>query len=418
MNLIRENSDQQLYRILQHSFQSLRKGTGLTPWKITKHQELRETIATHAGVNEQELSMQQAYLHVLHTLDELGNGIEAKVTRNAFAVGQEHNPGSLMQRRMYMSKQLRRHTDTIEAYENQGINKVISTLLEPDNVTNKGFAHSIPPGQPSNVSLPIDKVPTNDTIAKNLVIYGLTEIYSLGMHAPEILTCFGRRLSCYEDCTVELAFVPSAKGPSWYTYKFRCTFRSKQLHFRIGIVSSANDGEALLASGLVDDLIKLNGTPDLDKELEGLLLNCYLIRHNIDKSSQEILRFQEVELNSRRELLNTVWQVNADTCRIIELQPAPSQLDIAFYEYNWSFDLSIDEHYAYWYAPGLMYLNNISVDISQFPGREKWQFYIRPFLGTALPGDMGIVANRYTASANSWLTPGQGVAIIWQEHKS
>lgn len=402
----------QLHTILLQSLQTLRKGVGLTPWRLAKQPQLKQAIARKCGLESQALSMQQAYNYVLYELRELGNSAEAQATRNAFAVDQEHNPGTLMQRRTLLATQLRRHSDTIETYENQGIKRLVTRLLDPDILPTTQAVERPRKTVATTTASSAKPPPTNShTIARQMVTYGLSELYSLGLHASEILSVFGSGHSTYQDTTLALTLGHSSRGPDWYTYKLQGTFRTQQQRLRVGVVKTIADYNTLLASGLVDDVLKLNDTAQLAEEVAHIRDHCFVIYHDLEHSTQQLSHFGTIDLSDR---LQAIWGLHSEMCQILELALPQNETMASLYEYRWVFDLRIDQPYAFWKASGLTYLNTISIDVSHFPQKQTKRFYIIPFLGVASRYPMNQTAEQLLLTVNSWVMPGQGVTISWQ----
>lgn len=412
MDIIRKNSEKNQTLMLINEMRTLRKGRGLTLWKLNAASQLRAVIAEHTGIDEEYLTADQIHTFVRNELEQLGDSLEARATRNAFGLDQTHTHLNLMQRRTTFAQQLNRHTDTIEIYENHGIEAVVNRLLN-FNLSQDPKSHLSVISHDTGG----DATEKMSKAARNMVVQGLSDIYSLGAHAPEILRSFGKGESPYLDATVKLALLPSNRGDKWYNYSLRYTFRTYKKHFRIGVVSTAHDCEILMASGLTDDVIKLNNQQDARSEIETILNNCRLSIHDTEKGTQESFRFLERDETLKRELLSSVWQIDPNKCFILEAELTEvANKPSIFYEYSWSFDMPIsDEQYAYWYAPGLMYLNSITVDISHFPNRDKWNMYIQPFLGPIFPGALEPTKDRYTLAASGWIMQCHGVAIIWHK---
>jgi len=245
---------------------------------------------------------------------------------------------------------------------------------------------------------------------------GLAGLYELGTHGSELLKVLGRHKKPYLDANIICSLVPSSRGDDWYTYDYRYTFYSPKTTFRVGIVTSSQDSGILMKSGLVDEVTELCADADFDQEMPAILSSWRFIMHNTEEGTQSHLWFAELDVTARRELLSSVWQIEADDCRIIEVTlPIEAANPGTMYEVHALTTLRVNERYAYWEAPGLMYVNTITVDVSRFPNREKWQFFIKPFLGTAFQGKLEATGDRYTLPASNWLMLGHGISISWQE---
>lgn len=397
---------------LEEELHSLRKGTGITLLKLEQLPKLRANIAERTGIETQSLTVDQVQIYLRYEFEKLGEGIEGRATRNAFAIDHEA-PGNLTQRRAKLAKQLDCHPDTIEAAENRGIKELIRRLMYSKSPT---VAFSPEPRALTGRK----KGPERMTqLVRGFVSEGLGELYAIDSHTSELIRCFGRDPHPYMDTSVEWMLTPSEKGDGWYKNKLRYVFRRHKSYFRLAIVSSAQDCKTLMASGLVDELIVVRSEDSTKyaREIKDALQNAYLVVHDAEENIQQTLRFTEVDALTVQQLLSSVWQVDPGTCRMLEVTiPAERQKATTTYEYRIAYNLPINEHYAFWYSPGLMYLHNITVDISRFPGRNRWKFFMIPFFGEVFPGTVEPTGDRFTMPANSWIMQGHGLALTWQ-HK-
>jgi hypothetical protein len=241
----------------------------------------------------------------------------------------------------------------------------------------------------------------------------LAGLYELGSHKVGIDRIFGRnRMPCL-DATVECILSGSKRGEKWFTYTYRCIFRSIKGTFRVGIVSSAHDSSVLAASGMTDEVIVLDRKADFEREIAGIIASWRLTVRDTERGTQTPLRFKETSGSRRREILSNVWQINPEDCRIIELEiPHLLQEMAHVYELKGSMELRMEEPYTFWETPGLMYANTISIDVTKFPYRDKWEFSIKQFLGTTFSATTEHDGNRFVIPTNSWLLPGHGVVIM------
>lgn len=392
----------ELFDELQKELRLLRKGSGLALWKLDSASLLRQMIARRLDIPQTELASTQLYGYLLHEINELTGSELKRALKCAYAL-EESTASSLTRRRADLSLQMERHPDTLKAYENQAIDELAHRLME---------SPSLPP--PAPIAISTDK-PLEQALQRT-VVEGLGGLYELGTHASEVLRVFGKSRQPYLDARVECSLLPSKRGSDWYVYRYRYTFRSLKTTFRIGVVTSTQDSSILMATGLFDEMIQLNEGADFERELPGIIGNCRFVVRDMETDSHQSLWFAEVDAPRRRELLGSVWQIDADTCRVIELQiPVAEQTVSTLYELRVDYDLRVDEHYAYWGTPGLMYLTTLTIDISQFPRRDTWQFFLKPFLGTTFTGSFDPGGNRFSLPANNWITAGQGVVLIWQE---
>ena len=410
MNKTGKSSDHVLSVRLLTELQQLRKGRGLTAWKLRDTTELKRIIAKHVGLNVTDVSTYQIYSYLLYEINQLGQENVALALRSAYAIGQENNPRTLTDRRLDLAMQLDRHADTIKAYENEALRTLTHRLVSPSH-------HAPLPKLPVAATKPISAPVTRDNEPlRTIAVESLAGLYDLGAHRSEILRGFGRSPQPYMDVDFECAFMPSERGADWYTYKFLYRFQSAKDVFRIGIAFSTKETGLLMASGLVDDVVQLNTVPDYDREIPKILKRWRFAVRKTSTDPVKMLSFSEISEGERYALLDPIWQLKAENCRIIEVRvPDEYQLPSAVYELRAKIDLPVTEHYAYWEAPGLMYLNTIKIDVSQFPNRKKWHFYIKPFLGTAFPPMMEADGDVFLLPASSWVMVGHGIAVIWQE---
>ncbi len=410
----RINSTTSMRYLLIKDLKTLRKGNGLTSRKLHEATELRNVIAERLNLGSDASSIGQVTNYLIQEFNNLGENIEARATRNAFGIGWEHNPYNLLKRRTDFSSQLKRHPDTIETYENQGIEELVFRLINmmPTSSINYTDAKAVTLSQLSTNIQP-ERVMN---AAQNMIAQGLGDVYSLGAHAPEILKYFGSNQSPYLETNMEWFLLPSKKGKGWFSYKFRYTFRGQRKNYKVGIVTNAHDGELLMNSGLVDDILTLLNIQDLKNEVLALLNQTHFMFHDQDTGLQHVLQFTEMDESSRQELLSLIWQLDNNAIKIIEVEiPKNGQRSGTLYEYRHSFDIPINVHFAYWYAPGLMYLNNLLIDVSHFPNRDTWEFFIQPFLGLLSPTIVKPTGGRYLLATNGWIMQGHGVALVWRK---
>src|SRR5688500_19929611 len=102
---------------LEEELHSLRKGVGITFLKLEQLTTLHACIASRTGIEPANLTLDQVRAYLQYELDSLGEGIEGRAVRNAFALDYEDAPGNVTQRRAQMAKQLGCHPDTVERSE-------------------------------------------------------------------------------------------------------------------------------------------------------------------------------------------------------------------------------------------------------------------------------------------------------------
>ncbi|HEX6258323.1 MAG TPA: hypothetical protein VFZ48_02510 [Candidatus Saccharimonadales bacterium] len=386
----------------------LRKGSGLVVWKLHSTPAIRLAIAKQLGVGADSVTVDQMHSYLLYELSELGTGEPAQALRSAYAIGQGDNPESLTRRRAEISLRVNRHPDTIKNYENRALQELVLRLTK----------HRVPLPQASQQS-PRQPQIYKDRLKRALqktVTDGLGGLYELGTHSTEVLRCFGRNPTPYLDANIECTLLPSARGVDWYSFQYRLTFHTPKEFFRVGVVRSLQDATALISSGLFDEVTQLNPGADFTIEIPTIISSYRFIIHDTETGGQSPFWFTELSAEAQRDCLDRIWQVDPDNCRILEVRvPATTRIESSLYELRATMDMRVAEHYAYWETPGFMYVNSITIDVSRFPQRKKWKFFMKPFLGAAFPVMLEPEGDRFTLPASSWLMPGHGVAMIWQE---
>jgi len=106
----------------------LRKGPGLNLRRLGQSLSIMAALA--ARTSKPHLSAVEGLALLQQELEELGDSDEAQATRNAFAIGREHNPGNLSTRRSDYASNRGRHSDTIEVWENHGIEELAGRLSD------------------------------------------------------------------------------------------------------------------------------------------------------------------------------------------------------------------------------------------------------------------------------------------------
>jgi hypothetical protein len=393
---------------LTHELRALRKGPGLVAWKLEDMNTLRDVVARHLDEEPQALSIEQTYIYLLHVIKELGDGDSAKILRNAYAVGQEDHPGSLTERRANMSVDANVHPDTVKAHENRAISALVSRLMTTENIGTLEKKTKNEPVRTPGISRTVMTQALERTAEE-----ALGGLYELGSHKAEVSRLFGRNRLPYLDASVECIFSASKRGDRWFTYTYRCVFRSVKSVFRVGVVSSSHDSSVLASSGVTDEVIVLDAKVDFEREIAGIISSWRLTVRDTERGTQIPLQFSELSSARRREILSGVWQVNPEECRIIELEvPQRLQENAHVYELKGSMELRMDELYTFWETPSFMYVNTISVDTTKFPNRGAWNFSLKQFLGTSFSATTEHDGNRFVIPTNSWLLPGHGIVIM------
>lgn len=398
----------------------LRKGSGLTLSKLRECACLLDVLASKcrtAGIEDPTLQeMCDAFLAELQVL---GQGIEVRAVRNALAVGIEGDPSNITQRRNDFAEANRRHADTIESYENKAIDELI-TRLRPTQASKSIRAggevvKDVEVGTSTSIDAHIPAQPNsgNHEIAATEAI---SRIYSISEHAADVLRCLGRSREPLTDVDVEWLLLPSGEDSTKYLYYFKYTFQTSKNNYRIAVVGSAHDCEAVMAAGVVDDVVILSSAADAVREAQRLASTCSLIVKNPSKGTRQVCRFEPLDAEDTHNILHAAGVTPLTDLIILQVGfPRPDSKIGMIYEYVLNIELNIAEHYCYWYTPCLMHINSITLDWSRFPQRNRWRFFVQPFFGAEIAGTVGPTEDRYSLSLRGWITPGHGIAIIWQE---
>ena len=403
----KENNKKENYT-LQKEIYSLRKGEGLTALKLERLLLLPAVIATAIDASPQNTSVQQLQTYLIHEIDTLPGELEITALRNALALGWK-TPGTLAKRRQTLAHKLSKHPDTIKAYENRAIALLARRLISYKTRVNE-MAITPQPIRPS-------PLPSNhyESVVRSIISKGLGELLQINSRETELLRCFSPNTQPYLDTSIEWLLLPSSRGKEWYSHRIRYTFRRKKDHFRVAITASSLDSEALMISGVVDEVIKLDRSPRDAFEMTDILQSTrFVVKETSGR--QQLYAFTELSPSTTQELLSHLWQIDKNNCRIIEVQiPKEKMGEGTIFEYWLTYHIQLKEKYAYWYAPSLMFINNITLDVSRFPDRKKWDFHILPFFGHVFPGTLESSGDRFTMPANSWIMQGHGIALSWQE---
>jgi hypothetical protein len=122
------------YEALRRDLKRLRRGPGLTLKRFAEAKALLSALARKArrdgGSEPIQLSLRDAYEMFRQELEDLGEDPWAQATRNAYAIGRERNAGNLTQRRADFAQDHGRSAETIENYENRGIEELATRLAD------------------------------------------------------------------------------------------------------------------------------------------------------------------------------------------------------------------------------------------------------------------------------------------------
>lgn len=403
-----KNSAETQTSLLHHELRQLRKGNGLTHSKLRQSKQLQKIVAKHVGLSEAELSTGQLYSFLVYELEELGNSIEIDSLKNAFALSQKNNPRALTERREDFALQVGRHPDTIESYENRTLEELVHRLMMRPAGHKK-------PSEVAKVSPPIAKRVTDDPYdsLKKAAVVCLNGLYSLGDEGASILQAFDHSPRPFLDVHYTCALSPSEQHPDRYTFNINYRLKTTKTTFRLGVCTTAQDTGVLMAAGLVDEIMQLSSDVDITSEVSTIVKRWRIVIHDPQKPGSTTLRLSEVSARERQQLLSNVWQLDADACRIVEATVPEVFHDAdVIYEIMADLDIHSDEHYAFWEAPSLMYVNTVTIDLSKV--KNLADFTVKPFLGSRFPTVLESKTHIFHLSVNSWVMPGHGVAIIWR----
>ncbi len=403
--MVQKRYTKQLHIRLAKELASLRKGEGITPAKLQEKITLRTVAARATRVQLDSITNHQVYDFLLTEVGYLPNSPAFSALRNAFGI--TNTSGRLSFRRAHLARELNKHTDTIERYENHGIDNLATALLERES--------SILKTTPSQTPSYVQELEKQTTALRQMVSTGLSAHLSLGSRSEDLIKYLELSRTPYLDTTVHLSFLPSSRGSQWYRFKLAYYFQGARNVFRVAVVLDSKDGEHLMQAGLIDDFHQLNDPTRATREISTIIANSKFILKDPSASTQKLLRLKELEPATALRLLRSADTSFAKPCRLLEIEiPANWQLPQVTYEYHSIVNLRAAEHYAYWYSPGLMFLKKLTFDFSQFPDADWWQFHVQSFMGHTT-GTLLENERIYTLQSNSWIMPGHGISLVWQE---
>lgn len=385
----------------------LRKGRGVSPAKMTYCSLLREIAAGAIGVDSNSITNSQAHNLLLAEIAKLPSTPPSMALRYAFSLAEEaKNFGSLTQRRAALAKALNKHTDTIIRYENQAIGELAQYLVDSHNTALK------PLTSPSHSVTILESQHRN--IMRDTVILNLPGFLPVANRAHELVDLLEQSQRPFLEMSVEIKFLPSSRGNNWYRLEARYAFSGTRNMFRIAAVMDSRDGERLMTHGLIDEFHELNNKIDPTQEMRSIINTSCFIAYNHSAKSRKLFRFKELEPMQTDRLIQSIGEPLKAQCRLLEvIIPSKWQEENITYEYRSTLNLRDDIHYAYWYAPSMMYVKKLVFDYSDFPGVDSWNFIVMPFLGN-LVGEGVRTPYSFVAHPNNWIMPGHGIALVWE----
>ena len=385
----------------------LRKGPGLAPAKISKMPAL-ETIASHiANTPASSLTNHQIYNILITEIAHSPQDIYLDAITNALGI--KSSVPSLLRRRRELAEQLNKHPDTIERYENQGLANLASRLIERGHANNNSEFSS-----PQIRTYHLQKLENYTETTRAIATLSLGSHLSVGEHAPSLLAYLQQTQRPYLDALVSINLSSSYRGHDWYKFRLKHTFRGIRETFRIAVVLDNEDGEHLMASGLIDDFHKLIHPDDLRQDIKTIIANSKFLLRNPENNTQKLLRFEELDASAAQRVFQSAATHFARPCRLLEVTiPLEWQTPEIIYEHQSTLHIKSDVQYAYWYSPGMMQLRKLTFDFSEFPDADKRHFFVQTFLGQ-VSGTFHQDKNLFTLDRTTWVMPGHGLALIWQ----
>lgn len=390
---------------------SLRKGQGITLAKIHNTYTIQKTIARALGADSHSITNSQIYSFLLTEIAKLPHTMPYVALRNALGLADDTTHAkSLIERRNHLASHLDKHRDTIIRYENQAINDLSAKLEDLDKDAPDTSGPLITTSKPTLHK----RLDVQNAIIRDTAISNLAGLLPLADRAPELVHALEQSRRPYLEVIIEIKFLPSSRGDNWYRLDVKYVFTGKRDTFRLAVVMDSEDGERLLTQGLIDDFHKLNDHIDPRQEIRTIINNSRFTAYNHASNTQKLLRFSELEPDQADVLLQATDSSLKAQCRFLEIDiPLEWQSDTTTYEYRSTFNLRDDIHYAYWYAPSMMYLKKLMFDYSEFPQVDTWNFVTMPFLGNVTSSSIRH-DHTYIVRPNSWIMPGHGIALMWE----
>lgn len=384
----------------------LRKGAGLTPAKLQNKPTIRALVSRLTNSPSASITGSQIHAFLVDEVLKTNTTRQGRALCNALGLASATSE-TLSTRRAMHAAQLKKHPDTIERYENQGLIEFAAQL------TNLQPTHglSVLPATTAYVQH-LEEQAAQSRAATAL---GLSGILSLERKAEELIDFLESSPRPYLDTNIDIAFLPSERGNNWYRMVVGYAFQGRREIFRLAVVTTNEDGERLMKLGLIDEFHKINEEIDPTRETRSVINNNHLTLHDTSSGHQKLLRFKESSAEYTGRLLQAIGEPLLGACRFLEvIVPYEWQTPDTTYEYYSSINLRDDIHYAYWYAPSLMYVKRLSFDYSRFPGAENWQFMALPFLGHIAGDVLDRNKDSFILHPNSWIMPGHGIGLTWE----
>jgi hypothetical protein len=408
------NTSNELAAQLRNELRMLRKGTGMSAYKLRQLTVLPAMLWRYSRSPHRDLTVAQLAERIVWLIDQTEDERQVAALHNAYALGPEKSTGGLTARRQAYAGRIGRHADTVELYENRCIEAIIAQLLEAELLpvaTAKTPKSSLATGRPA-VDTALSRSAAHDMLA-----VGLDRLYDFGGRSTEVLELFGGVRPVHFAVNVSMDLTSSPKGDEWYIWKLRYSFEARLRRHRIAIVGSAHDGEILLAAGIIDDYYRVNvGGGNQRTETAYTMKHIRIMAHDPAKRIQELMSYRRLGPRERQALLRTVWQLESDECEILEAVLDHELIDGSLHKYVLivEMEMEMEEPYCFWSAPSTLYLDTLTVDVSRLPRREHWHLIVQPFLGTPIPGSIEANSDKFTLNTGGWVMPGHGVSVVWR----
>ncbi|HEX6258099.1 MAG TPA: hypothetical protein VFZ48_01310 [Candidatus Saccharimonadales bacterium] len=394
----------QLQPRLIQELSPLRKGKGIAALRLHNKPTLRTIAARSLAISPDSLTDSQLYIFLTSELSSMGTDHTIIALQNALGISASHD--TLSERRRHLSALTAKHPDTIERYENEGISKFAAYLAERDLLA--PVNNDTSPVSP----LYLRELEAQAQATRTMTVTGLTHHLSLADYGEELMHYLESPRKPYIDTTVHIALLPSSRGSGWYRFRLTYSFCGGRESFRVAVVLNSADGEQLLANGLIDDYHQLHNPTNPERDIKAIIANSKFMIRNSQTNAQKLLRLRALQTKQAEQVLQSASTPLNDSVWLLHIAVPPRwQTEECTYVYQSLLELQIGS-YAYWYAPTLMLLQQLSLDFSQFPQVDQWEFSLQPFLGHS----PGTVAEKYvyTLHLNNWIMPGHGIMLMWQ----
>lgn len=399
--------NRQIQQNISKELADLRKGGGLAPARLRNKITIRVFVSRLSNVPLASLTESQMYAFIVKEINQIIDAKGRLALKNALGIDHP-TTNTLSARRQALAIQLNKHPDTIERYENQGLSELAARLSDPFTA-------------PSSAT-PLPTVTYTQHLeeqvaqARAATVLNLSGLLSLRQGADELVHYLESLHKPYLNTSISISFHPSIRGTNWYKMDVQFIFQGRRDTFRMAVVTANEDGERLMKQGLIDEFQKLNDNANPVREIRAVINNSSFTMQHPHTGKQKLLRFRELAAEYAAQLLQSVEGRLTGMCRLIEVVVPPEwQDDEILYKYSTAINLRDDIHYAYWYAPSMMFVKKFTFDYTNFPDREKWQFIALPFLGHIAGDVFNRSEHSFTLYPNSWLMPGHGIGLMWEE---